>query len=85
MIDGYIYARYSPGPDQREASIEGQVRECREYAEKNGIRIINVYSDSKQTGRNDQRAGFQRMLRDCKNGSAKWDHRFSFLLPCTTE
>lgn len=71
MIDGYIYARYSPGPQQTEASIEGQVRECKEYAEKNGIRIVNVYSDSKQTGRNDQRAGFQKMLRDCKSNKVK--------------
>ena len=55
LITGYIYARYSPGPQQTEASIEGQVRECKEYADRNGIRIINVYSDSKQTGRNDKR------------------------------
>lgn len=68
LITGYIYARYSPGPQQTEASIEGQVRECKEYADRNGIRIINVYSDSKQTGRNDKRAGFQKMLRDCKRG-----------------
>ena len=68
LITGYIYARYSPGPQQTEASIEGQVRECKEYADRNGIRIINVYSDSKQTGRNDKRAGFQQMLRDCKRG-----------------
>lgn len=67
-LTGYIYARYSPGPQQTEASIEGQVRECKEYANRNGIRIINVYSDSKQTGRNDNRAGFQQMLRDCKRG-----------------
>lgn len=68
LITGYIYARYSPGPQQTEASIEGQVRECKEYADRNGIRIINIYSDSKQTGRNDKRAGFQKMLRDCKRG-----------------
>lgn len=68
LITGYIYARYSPGPQQTEASIEGQVRECKEYADRNGIRVINVYSDSKQTGRNDKRAGFQKMLRDCKRG-----------------
>ena len=68
IITGFIYARYSPGPQQTEASIEGQVRECKEYAERNGIRIINIYSDSKQTGRNSDRAGFQQMLRDCKRG-----------------
>ena len=31
-----IYARYS-SDSQREASIEGQLRDCKDYAEKNGI------------------------------------------------
>ncbi|WP_443954869.1 recombinase family protein [Ruminococcus bicirculans (ex Wegman et al. 2014)] len=68
IIDGVIYARYSEGPNQTEASIEGQVRECKEYAKRNGIRIINVYSDSKHTGTNDNRAEFQKMLRDSRRG-----------------
>lgn len=34
-----IYARYS-SDRQREESIEGQIRECREYAEKNGIQVV---------------------------------------------
>ena len=33
-----IYARYS-SDNQREESIEGQIRECTAYAEKNGIKI----------------------------------------------
>ena len=33
-----IYARYS-SDSQREASIEGQLRDCKAYAEKNGIVI----------------------------------------------
>ena len=35
-----IYARYS-SDNQREESIEGQIRECTAYAEKNGITIVN--------------------------------------------
>ena len=31
-----IYARYS-SDNQREESIEGQIRECTAYAEKNGL------------------------------------------------
>ena len=31
-----IYARYS-SDSQREASIEGQLRDCKDYAERNGI------------------------------------------------
>ena len=34
-----IYARYS-SDNQREESIEGQIRECTAYAEKNGITVI---------------------------------------------
>ena len=37
-----IYARYS-SDSQREESIEGQIRECTEYAEKNGITILHSY------------------------------------------
>ena len=33
-----IYARYS-SDNQREESIEGQIRECTAYAEKNGMRF----------------------------------------------
>ena len=43
-MNAVIYARYS-SDNQREESIEGQVRECREYAEKNGMDIIGVYTD----------------------------------------
>ena len=34
-----IYARYS-SDNQREESIEGQLRECRAYAERNDMKII---------------------------------------------
>ena len=60
-----IYARYS-SDRQREESIEGQIRECREYAEKNGIQVVDTYIDralsaSKDT---DKRLNFLRMIRD---------------------
>ncbi len=37
-----IYARYS-SDNRREESIEGQIRECTAYAEKNGITIVKHY------------------------------------------
>ena len=40
-----IYARYS-SDNQREESIEGQIRECTDYAEKNGITVIKHYIDT---------------------------------------
>ena len=39
-----IYARYS-SDSQREASIEGQLRDCKAYAEKNGITVVGTYID----------------------------------------
>ena len=36
-MNAVIYARYS-SDSQREESIDGQIRECTEYAKRNGIR-----------------------------------------------
>ena len=41
---GVIYARYS-SDNQREESIEGQLRENTAYAKKNGIEIVGTYID----------------------------------------
>ena len=39
-MTGVIYARYSEGPRQTEQSIEGQVDDCKAFAEEKGIKII---------------------------------------------
>ena len=39
-----IYARYS-SDSQREESIEGQIRECTKYANRNGMIILRGYID----------------------------------------
>ena len=62
-VKAVIYARYSSS-GQREESIEGQIRECREYAERNGIAIVGEYIDKALTGRTDKRPDFQRMMKD---------------------
>ena len=41
-MTGVIYARYS-SDNQREESIEGQLRECKAFAEKNDIQIVETY------------------------------------------
>ena len=43
-MNAVIYARYS-SDSQREESIEGQLRECREYAERNNMTIVGTYID----------------------------------------
>jgi DNA invertase Pin-like site-specific DNA recombinase len=58
-----IYARYS-SDGQREESIEGQLRECKEYAERQNMAIIGTYIDRALSARTDERPEFQRMIRD---------------------
>lgn len=60
-----IYARYSSS-NQTEASIEGQLKVCYEYAHKNGFNVIGEYIDRAMTGTNDNRPDFKRMLEDSK-------------------
>lgn len=62
-MNAVIYARYSSHA-QREESIEGQLRECYEYAKRNDLRIIDEYIDRAISGRTDERPAFQRMIRD---------------------
>lgn len=66
-IRGVIYARYSSS-GQREESIEGQIRDCSEYAARHGITIVDTYEDRAITGRTDRRPGFQKMIRDSARG-----------------
>ena len=63
MIKAARYGRYSCDR-QQEQSIDGQFRVIDEYAEKNGIEIVATYVDKAMTGTNDNRTGFQQMLRD---------------------
>ena len=58
-----IYARYS-SDSQREASIEGQLRDCKDYAERNGITIVGTYIDRAYSAKTDDRPEFQRMVKD---------------------
>ena len=41
-LKAVIYARYSSN-SQREESIEGQIRDCTAYAERNGYMVIGAY------------------------------------------
>lgn len=40
-MNAVIYARYS-SDNQREESIEGQLRECQSYAEKHGYSLLSI-------------------------------------------
>ncbi len=62
-----IYARYS-SDNQRDASIEDQVRLCRERAEKEGWKVINVYSDHAISGSSLMRPAVQMLMQDANAG-----------------
>jgi len=66
-LNGVIYARYS-SDNQREESIEGQLRECKEFAEKSGITILKTYVDRALSAKTDNRPEFQCMIKDSAKG-----------------
>ena len=72
-MNGVIYARYS-SDNQREESIEGQIRECTAYAEKNGISLIGTYIDRALTAKTDHRPNFQKMIKDSEK------HNFDYII-----
>ena len=65
LMNAVIYARYS-SDSQREESIEGQIRECTEYAKRNGITILGTYIDRALSARSADRPEFQRMIKDAE-------------------
>jgi len=75
MTRGVIYARYSEGPRQTDQSIEGQVADCRQYAQEHDIEILEVYADRHISGKSIVgREEFQRMMYDAGR------HRFDVVI-----
>lgn len=66
-MNAVIYARYS-SHNQREESIEGQLRKCRLFAEQHDFTIIGEYIDRALSGKTDKREEFQRLIRDSEKG-----------------
>lgn len=62
-----IYARYSSN-NQKEESIEQQVKECQAFAERKNFTVVGIYSDYAISGKTDNRPEFQKMMRDSKKG-----------------
>lgn len=62
-MNAVIYARYS-SDSQREESIEGQLRECQEYAERNDMTVVGTYIDRALSAKTADRPEFQRMIKD---------------------
>lgn len=67
MIRAAAYARYS-SDNQRDESIDAQLRAIHKFANENGYQIVSEYIDRAKTGTNDRREEFQRMIRDSDDG-----------------
>lgn len=66
-MNAVIYARYSCD-NQREESIEGQLRECRAFAERNNYTLLDTYIDRAMSAKTDNRPEFQKMIKDSAKG-----------------
>ncbi|MEF2074926.1 recombinase family protein, partial [Consotaella aegiceratis] len=67
MIRIALYARYS-SENQRDASIEDQLRQCRERAVREGWTVVETYADRAISGSSMIRAGIQSLLADAQAG-----------------
>ena len=65
-----IYARYSTDL-QRDASLDDQIRACREFATRQGLEVTEVYTDRATSGASLMRSGIQKLMRDA--GSGRFD------------
>jgi site-specific DNA recombinase len=63
-----IYARYS-SENQREASLEDQVRLCRERIAAEGWELVQVFQDRATSGASSLRAGYQALLAGARDGA----------------
>ena len=72
-----IYARYSCDK-QTEQSIEGQLTVCQDYAKSHDILILDTYIDQAISGTTDNRAEFQRMIKD--SARKEWDYVLCYKL-----
>ena len=63
LMKAVLYCRFS-SDKQNEASIKGQLRECKAFAEKNGMTIVGNYIDRALSAKSDARPEFQKMIKD---------------------
>lgn len=68
MHNAVIYARFS-SDNQREESIDAQIRACRDYAAHKQYNVIAVYADEAVSGKTANRSQYQKLLRDCNKGT----------------
>lgn len=62
-VNAVVYARYS-SHGQQEQSIDGQLRDCYAYAEREGLLVVGEYIDRAISAKTDDRPDFQKIISD---------------------
>ena len=75
-MNAVIYARYS-SDSQREESIEGQIRECTEYAKRNGITILGTYIDRALSARSARKTKYFNEIRRNNSKQSQYNVKFT--------
>ncbi|HEX9812088.1 MAG TPA: recombinase family protein [Burkholderiales bacterium] len=65
-----LYLRSSK--DRKDVSIEAQRRQLQQLATERGLLIVQEFADTVESGKDDQRPGFQRMLADLRRPERTW-------------
>lgn len=68
-MNAIIYARVSSDAQDVELSIGAQIRTLREYAERNGHRVVREFVDEAQSGRSAHRPAFRQMIEFARSPS----------------
>ena len=68
-----VYARFS-SDNQREESIDAQLRAIYEYADKHGAIIVKEYTDEARSATTDDRPQFLQMIEDITLGNVEADY-----------
>lgn len=62
------YCRYS-SDNQRQESIEAQIRAIESYVKQNNLTLVDIYADEAKSATSDQRPQFQKMIKDAESGA----------------
>lgn len=62
-----IYARYS-SDNQREESISAQIRAIKDFAQKENIQVVKIYTDEARSATTDNRPNFLKMIKESELG-----------------
>lgn len=72
MIRAVLYLRSSK--DRSDVSIDAQRRALHDLAKDRGIAVVGEFADAVESGKDDDRPGFQGLLRDLRAAERQWDH-----------